>query len=79
MNCRFTPGSVLPQASLTALAGLQPPIFKVSKDSLLLLLLLPWLVPSGHHFQLSRYNYSYNCSQNTNFSLSRMLSLDFPS
>ena len=31
---------VLPQPSLTALAGLQPPVFKVSKDSILLLQLL---------------------------------------
>ena len=48
-----TPGSVLPQPSLTALAGLQPPVFKVSKDSLLLLLFLPRLAPSGHDFQFS--------------------------
>ena len=31
-----TPGSVLLQLSLIALVGLQPPVFKVSKDSLLL-------------------------------------------
>ena len=29
-----TPHSMLPKPSLTALAGLQPPVFKVSKDSL---------------------------------------------
>ena len=48
-----TPGSVLPQPSLTALAGLQPPVFKVSKDSILLLQLLMRLALSGRHFQLS--------------------------
>ena len=48
-----TPGSVLPQPSLTVLAGLQPPVFEASKDNLLLLLLLPWLALSVHHFQLS--------------------------
>ena len=52
-NKTTDPGSVLPQPSLTALAGLQPPIFEASKESLLLLLLLPWLAPSGHHFELS--------------------------
>ena len=31
---------MLPQPSLTTLASLQPPVFKVSKDSLLLVLLL---------------------------------------
>ena len=44
-----TPGSVLPQPSLTVLAGLQSPIFEASKQSLLLLL-LPRFAPSGHHF-----------------------------
>ena len=47
------PGSVLPQPSLTVFTGLQPPVFEASKESLLLLLLLPRLAPSGHHFQLS--------------------------
>ena len=30
-----------------------PPVFEASKASLLLLLSLPRLAPSGHHFQLS--------------------------
>ena len=36
---------------LIGIAGLQSPVFKVSKDRLLLLLLLLQLAPSGHHFQ----------------------------
>ena len=36
---------MLPQPSLTTLAGLQPPVFKESKDSLLLFLLLSGLPP----------------------------------
>ena len=36
---------MLPQPSLTALADLQPPVFEASKESLLLLLLLPRLAP----------------------------------
>ena len=52
-NKTTDPSSVLPQPSLTVLAGLQPPVFEASKESLLLLLLLLRLAPSGHHFQLS--------------------------
>ena len=36
---------MLPQPSLTVLAGLQPPVFEASKESLLLLLLLLQLTP----------------------------------
>ena len=43
-----TPGSVLPQSSLTVLAGLQSPVFEASKDNLLLLLLLPGYCWTNH-------------------------------
>ena len=47
-----TPDSVSPQPSLTILTGLQPPVIKVSKDSLLILLLLLWLSANGHNFSV---------------------------
>ena len=40
----------------------------IKGQSIVSILLLPWLAPNRHHFQLSRYNYSYNCSQNANYS-----------
>ena len=46
-NKTTDPGSVLPHPSLTV------PVFEASKESLLVLLLLLWLAPSGHHFQFS--------------------------
>ena len=47
-----TPASVLSHPSLTALAGLQPPVFKVPKDNLLLLLLLLRLTLNRQDFSV---------------------------
>ena len=66
-----------------SLAGLQPPVFKVSKGSLLLLLLLPWLALSGHQFNSiqfifihslilrQRKHLIFTCKGNISFSLAK--------